>query len=260
MTKMKVTRTNGLLVLVAMMAICLSSTSVMAQRGGGGRPGGGFGGFGGGGGVLDLANRKDVQEHLELLPDQVEDLEKLAEDERAGQRERMQGLFSGFDRNASEEERNAAREKIQEVLRKSAAETQTKVDKILLPHQSKRLSQLGMQRRLRGGVSNVFGNEDLASQIGISDAQRETLQSKAQEAAGEFRKNVAKLQAEMQADLLKSLSPAQKAKYDELIGEPFEFAADERPAFGQGGPGGRPGQGRTGGRTGGRTRGQRPTQ
>ena len=134
---MKRTWTNALLVLIAVTAVCLSGTSVMAQRGGGGRPGGGggFPGFGGGGGgIIELALRDEVQKELELLPGQVDDLTKLGEADRAGQRERFQGLFGGLDRNASEADRTAARERIGAEMRKIAAETQSKVDEILLPH------------------------------------------------------------------------------------------------------------------------------
>ncbi len=258
---MRQTRANTLLVLVAVAVICLSSAAAMAQPGGGrgGRTGGGFGGGGfggfGGGGVLDIAMREDVQEHLELLPDQVDDLKKLAEAERESQRERMRGLFGGLDRNASEADRNAAREKIQQVLRSAAAETQAKVDEVLLPHQAKRLSQLAMQRRLRGGVSGAFSSDELTTQLGISSAQREQLQAKAAGAEEKLRQQVAQLRAEMQDELLKSLSPAQQAKYRDLVGEPFEFAQEER-----GGGGGRGGPGGGGRPTGRPTRGQRPAQ
>ncbi|HJN11432.1 MAG: hypothetical protein QGH33_16185 [Pirellulaceae bacterium] len=259
---MRLTRTNSLLVLVAIMAICLSGANVMAQRGGGrpgGGGGGGFGGFGGGSSLLDVAARKEVQEHLELLPDQIDDLTKLAEAQRAGQRDRFRGLDFGALRDGSEEERAAARAKIQEAFRKAAADTQVKVDNILLPHQSKRLGQLAMQRRLRGGITAALGSEEMSTQLGISADQREQLRDKAREADAVFRAKVAKLREEMQADLLKDLSPSQQAKYESLVGKPFEFAADER---GPGGRGGRTGGGRPGGgqERGGRTRPQRPGQ
>ncbi len=264
---MRLTRTNSLLVLVAVVAICLSGVNAMAQRGGGGRPGGGGGGFGGGGSsLLDVAARKEVQEHLELLPDQINDLAKLREDEAAGRRDRFGGLDFRALRDGSDAERAAARAKIQETFRKAAAETKLKVDDILLPHQAKRLAQLATQRRLRGGISSVFGNEELSGQLGISPDQREELQEKARKADAEFRTKVAKLREEMQADLLKELlSPAQQAKYASLVGKPFEFAQDQRGqgGFGQGGRGGQPGGGgRPGGRTGrpggGQDRGGRP--
>ena len=263
---MRLKRTNSLLVLVAVMAICLSGANAMAQRGGGGRPGGGFGGFGGGSSLLDVAARKEVQEHLELLPDQIDDLAKLRDDERAGARDRFGGLDFRALRDGSDAERAAARAKIQETFRKAAAETQGKVEEVLLPHQAKRLTQLATQRRLRGGISGVFGNEELSSQLGISNNEREELQDKARQADEEFRAKVAKLREEMQADLLKELlSPTQQAKYASLVGKPFEFAPDQRGGggFGQGGRGGRPGSGRTGrpggGQDrGGRTRPQRP--
>jgi len=262
---MRLTRANSLLVLVAVVAICLSGPNAMAQRGGGGRPGGGFGGFGGSS-LLEVAARKEVQEHLELLPDQIDDLAKLREDETAGRRDLFRGLDFRALRGGSDAENAAARAKLQETLRKAAAETKLKVDDILLPHQANRLTQLATQRRLRGGISSVFGNEDLSGQLGISPDQREELQEKARKADAEFRAKVAKLREEMQADLLKELlSPAQQAKYASLVGKPFEFAQDPRGSggFGQGGRGGQPGGGRTGrpggGQDrGGRTRPQRP--
>jgi len=230
----------------------------MAQRGGGGRPGGGggFGGFSGGNSVLGVAMREEVQKHLELLPDQVDDLKKLQEAERESQREAFEEI-----RNAGQEDRAAAFAKFQETQRRAAAETQKKVDNVLLPHQSKRLSQLAMQRRLRGGISGALTNEDIATQLGISSRERDQLTAKVRDAEAALRDQVTKLRNEMQADLLKNLSPEQQAKYADLIGEPFEFAADERG----GGFGGQRGSGQPGGGrgrpTGGRpTRGQRPPQ
>ncbi len=258
---MQRTRHTLLVVLTAITAVSMLAATAMAQPGGGrgGRPGGGFGGgFGGGGfggsGLLDVALREEVQEHLELLPDQVDDLKKLAEAEREGQRERMRGLFGGFDRNASEEERAAARDRIRKALEDAAAETKAKVDQVLLPHQSKRLSQLAMQRRLRGGIGGALSSDSLADELGISASQRETLQAKVRAAEEELREKMAKLRSEMQDELLQSLTAAQRAKYKDLVGEPFEFAQDTRG-------GGRGGDGGGGGRPTGRpTRGRRPAQ
>ena len=115
-----------------------------------------------------------------------------------------------------------------------------------------------MQRRLRGGIGGALDNEEIVSQLALGQRDIDALKAKAEKAEEAFRDQVAALRREMQADLLKALSPAQQAKYQDLVGDPFEFAADERTNFGQGG---QPGGGRQGGgRPGGGTRGQRPTQ
>lgn len=225
------------------LAVASLTTSLMAQPQPGQPPGGpgrGFGGMGfGGPGGLGLLQREDVQEELELLDDQKTQIRELQEKSR----ERMGEVFRGFRGGDSGGDR---RDELRDTFRKFNEETQAELEKILLPHQAKRLKQLEVQMRMRGGVMGALGG-DVAEQIGLTEDQTEKLRDKARELEQEMRKKLTELRKQMQDQLLAELGPDQREKFNELVGEPFEFR-DEAPGqfggpagFRQRGEGGREG-------------------
>ncbi len=225
-------RWHGVLTgVAAVLMIIATMQTAQAQRGrrpGGGGPGGMMmGGFGVGASELGLLRRPDVQKELDLIPDQVKDLEKLSEDQRNG----MRDLFSQL-RNLSQEQRTAKIRGMMEGIQK-------KVDDILLPHQAKRLKQLALQQRLRGGVSALLRDEKLTGELGISESEKQKIGAKAKEIEDQLRKKMAELRKQAQDQLLKSLTPQQQAKLKDMVGAPFEFQEQPRPQFGGGGAGGR---------------------
>lgn len=205
------------------VALAGAYAQAQPQRGPGGGPGGpgAFGGgFGGGfGGLADVLRRQDVRKDLELLDDQVAQLEKLAE----GRREQMRELFSGL-RDVPQEERGA---KMRELVQKAQKDLEADVGKILLPHQMKRAKQLVTQMQMRGGRGML--SEPIAQDLALTDAQKEQLQAKSAQLEEEARKKLAELRAQSQNELLKVLTPAQQAKWKEMVGEPFEFQREEQP-------------------------------
>ena len=234
--------------LVGMMMLAMFAGAALAQPGGGrGGPGGGFGGFGTS--PIDLLGREDVQKELELLPDQDEQIQEI----RNSARDWMRNAF-GEMRDVPREER---REKFTKLLQESRDETQKKLDKVLLPHQAKRLKQLAVQMQTRGGVSRALLGGSLAEELDITDSQKEKLQKKAEELEAEMRDKLAKLRDEARKELLGVLSPAQQKKFEEMVGDSFEF--QQSRGFGGRGPGGdRGGPGGDRGGRGGGDRGGRP--
>ncbi|MCL4202890.1 MAG: hypothetical protein KJ000_10355 [Pirellulaceae bacterium] len=232
---------------LAATLVLISGIGLHAQPpagGPGGGPGGpgGFGGFGGpgafggfgmgglgGGDNLTLLLRADVRGELELLDEQVAELQKLAD----GMRDQFRDLMTP-DENVSWQDRM---QRFREVAEKARDEAQQKVDKILLPHQKKRLEQLSNQMRMPGGAMRGMTGGPLADELGLSDAQREKIRAKAEQLEAELRKKLAEMRAQAQAELLKELTPQQQAKIKEMFGEPFEFRRDEMPQVGRGGPG-----------------------
>jgi len=220
------------------LSLLACETSAQPRPEGRGR-GGGPPGFGGGG-PLELLQRPDVQAELELLDDQKNDLRALVEKSN----ERRRELFSGFpdqfrNRDAfSEADREALRNKVQEAFQSLNKETEQGLS-FLLPHQRKRLSQLEIQFRMRGGGGfGALASPEIGAQLDVTDAQREILRDKAMELGREFGKKVAELRREMQEKLLDELNPEQRAKFQEMLGDPFEF--QDRPPGG-GRDRGRPG-------------------
>ena len=207
------------------------------QRGGGGFS---FAGFGGSS-RRDIALREDVSKALSLLDDQKEQITEL----RSG--------YSTARRQAFRDAGND-REKMRAALAKVSEEYDGKLDDILLPHQSKRLTQISNQyqiRMRRGGASGTaafLGSDKPAKELKISDSQKEDLSKKAEEINKEMEKKVAKLREEAQLELLGVLSGAQRTQFKEMVGEPFTFEST-RSRFGQRG-GQRGGQQRGGGQRG----------
>ena len=231
--------------LVGFMVISLAVSNLHAQRGGGrfgGFGGGGFGGFGGGG-SLELLAREDMQKELELLDDQIAEIEEAREDQRDAVREAFSGFGRGGNRGGGNRDRQGGGDRGQrqggedrfarfrEMREKMEKQVKESIDKILLPHQSKRLTQLALQRSLRGGAAQAaaaLSSGDLAEDLKVSESQGEKLQEKARSIEEKLRKEIAKLRKKAQEELVSSLTPAQQREFKEMVGKPFTFAEPER--------------------------------
>ena len=229
---------------LAVGIVACATTMAMAQPGGGrGGPGGrgvfgGGGGFGGGG--LMLLQDENVRKDLGVTDDQMKKLEGVQEKIRGEIGELFQGL-----RDLSDEERQA---KFAEIQKKMTEITDAAQKEVLLPKQIDRLKQISIQSRLnRGGTSDALASDELAKELGITDAQKEALKKAQEEAEAEMREKMTKLRDEARQKVLSVLTADQQAKLKKLTGETIQFAP---PQFG--GPGGRggPGGGGQGGRGG----------
>jgi Spy/CpxP family protein refolding chaperone len=211
-------------------------------RGGFGGFGGGFGGggFGGGGGGLMLLGDENVRKDLGITDDQQKKMEAF----QAKVREEMGQVFQGL-RDLSDEERTA---KFAEIQKKMADMTSAAEKEILLPKQIDRLKQISYQSRLnRGGTADALASDDIAKELGITEAQKEALKKASEEATAEMNEKMTKLRDEARQKILSVLTAEQQAKIKKLTGEPITFAPFQFGG-GRGGPGG-PGAG--GGRPGG---------
>jgi Spy/CpxP family protein refolding chaperone len=138
-----------------------------------------------------------------------------------GRRDQMRELFSGL-REVPQEQRA---EKMREIMEKARRDVEADMGKILLPHQMKRATQLMTQMQMRGGRGML--DDSIAQDLGLTDAQKEQLRAKSAQLEEEVRKKLAELRAETQNELLKVLTPAQQAKWKDMVGEPFEFQREE---------------------------------
>ncbi|MFV1964358.1 MAG: hypothetical protein ACC628_02960 [Pirellulaceae bacterium] len=243
---MLLSRTNYLMIALGLvLLVSLGDASTAQQRLGGlgrgqgrgtGRgPGGGWGDGIRGMGTVDLLRQDAVRKELELLDDQVADLENLGEDIREMMRAAVTRLREG-----REQGRPGRPQDMRQVFEPISTEAQDRLAEILLPHQMKRLNQLALQARLRGGGFAML-SPDVGQQLGITEQQRDQLREKAQSIEQDLRKEIAKLRRQAQDDLITLLTPEQQAKYRELIGAPFEFPPPRRPEGPPGGREGRPG-------------------
>lgn len=171
-----------------------------------------------------LANDQMVNE-LDMLPDQKEKLDKL----RSEVQTKTTDAYKSINFNDLKPEERTG--KYYEVINKIGDDTAKEVEKILLPHQIKRLKQIMTQTKLQqlgyGGGAAVLGGDELAKELGITDEQREELRKKEEEVRQELQKKTQefykKLQEESREKIFSVLTPAQRKKLDELMGEKFEW-------------------------------------
>jgi Spy/CpxP family protein refolding chaperone len=223
----------------------LSTPGVVFAQGGGFR-----GGFGGGG-VLGLLYRDDVRQDLQLVDEQQENVDALAEEIRADIQDEMRDMFRQM-QDLSDDERRQQFEKIRERMEEVNADAEKRLKKVLLPHQFDRLKQINVQMRVQEQGAAALTSGDLAETLDLTDAQRERLEERAAEVQQELQEKINQLRIEARNKMLDVLTAEQRAKLESLMGDDFA-ATEAAPGFGRrGGRGGFFGGNRDGDDRGGR--------
>lgn len=208
------------LVAVSIVAI-LPSVSV-AQPGGRGGFRGGPGGMMGGDGIIGLLQRDEVRQELQLVDDQQEQLQAIADEVRGQVRDEMRGLFEQM-RDLGEEERRAKFQEIRDRMEEVRTDVEGRIQKVLLPHQFERLKQIDVQARIqRQGASALTGGE-LAKALNLTDEQQQKIRERSEEVQRELDEQIRQLRLEARNKLLEVLTPEQRAKLDSLTGEQFSL-------------------------------------
>lgn len=210
---------------LVLAVVAMAASPVLAQR-----PPGGFGGFGGfDTDQLTLLTQKSVQDELKLSEDQVKKITELAEKQRISLRD---------SRKLSREEMQKKREELAKANDKAVAE-------ILKANQLKRVKQITLQQR--GAES--FGDAEVIEALKVTKEQKDKIKTIEEDIQKDMRglfqggnwqeglKKMEGLRKETTEKLLKVLTDDQKAKWKELIGEPFKGEIRQR-GFGGGFPAG----------------------
>ncbi|MEN1679216.1 MAG: hypothetical protein AAGJ46_06455 [Planctomycetota bacterium] len=230
-------------------ALSLLSTPTFAQ------PPGGPGGFDRGQamGLGALLFSEQVREEIDLLEEQEADLRAMGEE----MRDKMRSAFSGM-RDLPPEERRAAFEEARGRMSEIRDEINDRVKEVLMPHQFERLQQIEVQNQMqRRGTASLAGGR-AAEALGLTEDQKAEIERRSAEESAKLQEQIAKLRADARDRILEVLSTEQRAKYDQLVGKPFEMQRRDGGRFQRGGRGG-PGEQRRGGRPGGdRPGGDRP--
>jgi Spy/CpxP family protein refolding chaperone len=243
-TKMK----RQLPLCASLLMAMLMSMPVLAQPqppqpGGPGGPGffggpGGAGGFFGGGGMLGLAQREEVQQELQLVDEQRDKVQGLADDMRNKIRDEMRPIFEQM-RDLSDDERRAKFGEIRTKFESLNAEFEKQLDKVLLPHQVERLKQIDLQSRIQRQGTSALTSGDIAKTLDLTDEQREKLEKRAEEVRQELQAQIRQLQVDARKKMLDVLTPEQQAKLQKLMGEQFDLPEPQFGGFrGRGGRGG----------------------
>ncbi len=186
---------------------------------------GGFGMFGGaGGGVynnsLNWLEDESLLTELDIIDDQREKLQQL--------RDEVQQRRQDFGKTVRELPAEKRVDFIREFSNLLSANTDEKVNEILLPHQRKRFDQLRLQTQMRNSGAGALENEKLIEQLGITDEQREELKKKRAEVEEKLRQKLDQLRKEAQDEIFSVLTPAQRDTLKELVGREFEFKSTLR--------------------------------
>jgi Spy/CpxP family protein refolding chaperone len=216
---------------VLILIVLLSSAS--AQQKGKGR--GGFGGFGGGtfGGnnLATLAGNEAVQKDLGVSGDLKEKLNSLRDDLTAArQKEYQTASINPQDfQNLTQEQR----QKMNQIGNKLNDEFDPKVKALLSADQVKRLNQIRLQAAWQNQGPPALLLADVASELKLSDEQRQKLNALTMEYAqkqrelftGGFNQEAAaKMREERTSKALDVLTAEQKEKLNSLKGNSFDVS------------------------------------
>ena len=171
-----------------------------------------------------LLYNPQLQKEIEIVDDQKAELEKIQKEMAAKTTEAYKSLG---DQAGDPLERQ---KKYMEVYQKLGRETEERIGKVLLPHQKKRLSQIMLQMKLQQsgyGFASALEADDIAKELGITDAQKEEMKKKEEKLRADIQKKYQefykKLQDETREELLSVLTPAQRIKLEDLTGQKFEW-------------------------------------
>lgn len=251
---MKAKRVYGLISMMALFAVCASA---FAQDGpppqderGGPPPMQGRGPEGGqmrrmGPPMVPLFMRPDVQKELKLSDEQVEKLRQLMPPPPMGGPDVMRGGPAGegapggemHERHGGPPQGDASRhggEGGPGGARRMGGGPggpdgiDKQLSEVLSDGQMKRLKQLRLQRQ--GALALI--HKEIADKVGLSDDERQRIRGMIDEAmepqrdmqdGPPDRKAMEAKHAQLNRDILESLSSRERAKWDELCGKPFKF-------------------------------------
>ena len=165
---------------------------------------------------MSILRNPSVRHEIEMLDGQYEDLQ----DRRSKIVREMNQQILGLLDSQGGGDPFELREEISQI--RARAEEAT--EKAVIPFQFDRLRQLQyhiLMQRL--GAVKVLTNDPLATELDISDAQKEELREAAEEIDEELAREIAKLRSRAMQDLFSRLKQNQQNKLSKILGEEFHY-------------------------------------
>lgn len=170
--------------------------------------------------ILQSALDPAMAFELELVDDQREQMSTLHKE--------LMGLINGYGQATSGPEKEALLFKLHASVDKARSET----DRILMPHQWRRIDELKFQNGLSKDKISVASYwildpnmkkrlEISADQEGGIEQKSKKLWKETQQKIQDLKAQIKKVHADAQRKLLEELSESQRKKYIKLIGEPL---------------------------------------
>ena len=176
--------------------------------------------------TLNALFNKQVQKDLDLVEEQTteitEQLKELTEFRNDLAAELKEMKSAGEAEQALLERRDEMREELK--VQKKKVETQ--VLDVLLPHQKKRLREVSAQYVNREAmkqskVSTGLLTPQMLEFLDVDDEQANRIEERAEKLRKRLTKKIDALKKEAIEDLMKELTPRQRKKYRDLMGEQF---------------------------------------
>ena len=171
-----------------------------------------------------LLNNRSVQKDLELVDDQMEQIRSVQKDFDKRIRDSLGDLKSGrLDLSNIDS--------LKQTIADMQAQKKEAVNNLLLPHQQERLKQVALQMKMKNrGTANTIGA--MAEELGLSKEQVEKMKKRSTELKQEIAEKTAQLRQDAKDELMGMLSPAQRQKLDDMIGDEYKPASPAaNPAF-----------------------------
>ncbi len=169
---------------------------------------------------FSLVNNDSVQKEIELIDEQLEQLNQLRSEFSKKISAQMNDFTSGgFD--------GARGDQIKQLVTQLKAQQQEQMSQILLPHQLDRLKQIALQVQMqRAGNMETLTSQKIAEALEIDEDQKQQLEDRAKEIKAKLDARIARLKEQAREELFRELSPSQRKKLKEMMGDAFELQTE----------------------------------
>ncbi|MFN0020424.1 MAG: hypothetical protein ACKVP0_19380 [Pirellulaceae bacterium] len=177
--------------------------------------------------LMYLLYYPQLQKEIDMVEDQKAELQKIQTESQTKMTEAYKTMSE-----KQESDPQVRQQKYMELYQSLTKETEEKVAKVLLPHQKKRLNQIMLQMKLSQssygyGFAGALEGDDVGKELGITEAQRAELKKKEEKVRADYMKKYQefykKLNEETREEMMSVLTPAQRKKLEELLGNKFEW-------------------------------------
>ena len=165
-----------------------------------------------------LLGDERIRGELGLADDQWSDIQRIQQDFQKRMQETTQKMMEGgrFD-PARAKEMQGAMESVRTEMKGRLAE-------VLLPHQQKRLEQLGRHVFMSSNdLDEALMEGPLAEELGVTEEQKKRLRERYTEIQAETDEAIRKIRREAREKLLKELTGSQREKLADLLGDNFDY-------------------------------------
>ncbi len=163
---------------------------------------------------ISLIARKDILEHLELVPQQKL---QLADMQKRMQQEFIAGMQEVSELGGTQIEIQKRMIKKWNELNSSAIE---QLEQVLLPHQTRVFRELQLKNNNRKyGIKGLLLNDHVISELNISAQQQNEIEGRIRTVEKELEKKIELLRQDAQKKVTSILSLRQQNRLSELLGE-----------------------------------------